>query len=73
MTGHSLGDALATLCAGRYGNVQSVSSFVNIFLVYVRDEDYYQFLPQELGKTTQDGCTGHADHRRSFWEVFSLQ
>jgi len=22
---------------------------VNIFLVYVRDEDYYQFLPEELG------------------------
>jgi hypothetical protein len=27
MTGHSLGAALATLCAGRYGNVQSVYSF----------------------------------------------
>jgi hypothetical protein len=22
---------------------------VNIFLVYIRDEDYYQFLPEELG------------------------
>ena len=22
---------------------------MNIFLVYVRDEDYYQFLPEELG------------------------
>ena len=27
MTGHSLGAALATLCAGRYGNVQAVYTF----------------------------------------------